>query len=123
MRLLAEANAAAALGEHILRLVTPSRTVMTGLVRFKTFAAGEFDRVSFLLDGKPVLTKRRPPYSVELDPFSVPPGLSIPSPISVTVGGGSAVPDPVAFTLTHSSRLAMPLVCGPVTNPRASIPA
>ncbi len=67
MRMLAEANAAAARGEHILRLVTPPRTVLTGLARFKTFVAGNFDKVSFFLDGKPILTKRRPPYSVELD--------------------------------------------------------
>ncbi len=67
MRLLAEANAAAARGERILRLVAPARLVLTGLVRFKTFAAGEFDKVSFFLDGKPLLTKKSPPYSVELD--------------------------------------------------------
>ena len=67
MRMLAEANAAAARGEHILRLVAPPRTVLTGLARFKTFVAGDFERVSFFLDGKPLLSKRRPPYSVELD--------------------------------------------------------
>ena len=67
MRMLAEANAAAARGEHILRLVAPPRTVLTGLARFKTFVAGNFDRVSFLLDGKTIMTKRRPPYSVEID--------------------------------------------------------
>ncbi len=72
MRLLAEANAAAARGEHILRLVVPPRTVLTGLARFKTFVAGDFDRVSFFLDGKPLLTKRRAPYSVELDLGSTP---------------------------------------------------
>lgn len=66
-RSLAEANAAAARGEHILRLVAPPRWVLTGLVRFKTFAAGHFDNVVFYLDGKPLLRKRRPPYSVELD--------------------------------------------------------
>ena len=67
MLLLAEANDAAARGERILRLVAPPHAVLTGLARFKTFVAGDFDRVSFLLDGKPILTKRRPPYSVELD--------------------------------------------------------
>ncbi len=67
MRLLAEANDAAARGEHILRLVAPARTVITGLARFKTFVSGDFDRVTFFLDGKPVLTKRAAPYSVELD--------------------------------------------------------
>ncbi len=67
MRQLAEANAAAARGETILRLVAPPHTVLTGLARFKTFVAGDFDRVTFSLDGRPILTKRRPPYSVELD--------------------------------------------------------
>ncbi|MEM7588473.1 MAG: VWA domain-containing protein, partial [Acidobacteriota bacterium] len=67
MRLLAEANEAAARGERILRLVAPQRLVLTGLQRFKTFSAGQFDRVSFFLDNKPILTKRSPPYSVELN--------------------------------------------------------
>ncbi len=67
MRLLAEANAAAARGEHILRLVAPQQLVLTGLLRIKTFSAGHFDKVSFFLDNKPLLTKRSPPYSVELD--------------------------------------------------------
>ncbi|MCP3958031.1 MAG: VWA domain-containing protein [bacterium] len=67
MRLLAEANAAAARGERILRLVPPHRLVLTGLVRFKTFHAGDFHRVKFFLDGKPILNKKTPPYSVELD--------------------------------------------------------
>ncbi len=39
-----------------------------GLVRFEAAAEGEGIRqVTFLLDGRPVLTKAQPPYSVELD--------------------------------------------------------
>jgi Ca-activated chloride channel family protein len=65
--LFVEADAAAARGEHLLRLVPPSHSVFTGLVRFDTVVSGNFDRVTFSIDDKPILSKRRPPYSVELD--------------------------------------------------------
>jgi len=65
--LFVEADAAAARGEHLLRLVPPSQLVFTGLVRFDTVVSGDFDRVTFFIDDKPLLSKRRPPYSVELD--------------------------------------------------------
>lgn len=65
--LLAEADAATARGEHVIRLLPPPETVLTGLVRFKTFTSGALEKVTFFLDDKPVLTKRRPPFTVELD--------------------------------------------------------
>ncbi len=37
------------------------------MVRFETVTAGEFEAVTFYLDGKPLMTKRRPPFSVELN--------------------------------------------------------
>jgi Ca-activated chloride channel family protein len=64
---LAEADAATARGERILRLLPPPGVVHTGMVRFKTLTVGDFGRVTFLLDGQPILTKNRPPFSVELD--------------------------------------------------------
>ena len=62
-----EADAAAARGEYLLRLVPPPQTVFTNLVRFDTVTAGDFEKVTFFIDDKPILSKRRPPYSVELD--------------------------------------------------------
>jgi len=50
-----------------LRLVEPPGDVLSGLVRFRAYAEGELDRVTFYLDGQRVLSKRSPPYSVELD--------------------------------------------------------
>ena len=67
-RLLAEANRAAAAGQRTLRLMPPPEgKVQIGLVRFHAIAVGEFDLVEFQLDGKPLMAKRNPPYSLELD--------------------------------------------------------
>jgi Ca-activated chloride channel homolog len=67
-RLLAEANAAISSGETTIKLIPPQGDLQTGMQRFDTLTTGAgIDRVTFALDGKPVLTKKRPPYSVELD--------------------------------------------------------
>ncbi|MEM7354742.1 MAG: VWA domain-containing protein, partial [Acidobacteriota bacterium] len=66
-RLLQEAHAAAAAGQHSLRLVPPPQALLAGLVRFEILAAGAFDHVRFFLDDRPLLSKRKPPYSVEID--------------------------------------------------------
>jgi VWFA-related protein len=66
-RLLAEANATLATGETTVKLVPPVGHLQTGMVRFDTLTTGEIDKVTFTLDGKPVLTKKAPPWSVELD--------------------------------------------------------
>lgn len=50
-----------------LRLVPPPGHVFAGKVRFNARADGDFDKVTFYLDGNPVFSKRSPPYSVELD--------------------------------------------------------
>ncbi|MEM1248217.1 MAG: VWA domain-containing protein [Acidobacteriota bacterium] len=50
-----------------LQLMSPSRGSIAGKVRFEARAGGDIDRVAFLLDGRQVLAKRRPPYSAELD--------------------------------------------------------
>jgi len=65
---LAEANAAAARGERLLRLVPPrNERLRIGMVRFSTHAIGDFDAVAFSLDGREILRKRRPPFGVELN--------------------------------------------------------
>jgi VWFA-related protein len=72
-RVLAEANAALRSGETTVKLVPPLGQLQTGMQRFDTLSTGAgIARVTFLLDGKPVLTKKAPPYSVELDLGKVP---------------------------------------------------
>lgn len=69
---LAEANAAAGdpllSDEQGIRVLPPPPGLLTGKVRLEAAVTGEgIARVSFLLDGKTVLTKAKPPYSVELN--------------------------------------------------------
>jgi VWFA-related protein len=65
---LAEANAALGSDEQTLRILPPPAGLLTNTVRLEAVATGEaISKVSFELDGKPVLTKGRPPYSVELN--------------------------------------------------------
>jgi len=72
-RILAEADAALRSGEMTVKLIPPAGELHSGQQRFDTLTTGPgIDRVTFVLDGKPVLTKRAPPYSVELDLGSVP---------------------------------------------------
>jgi VWFA-related protein len=72
-RILEEANRAIGTGETTLKIVPPHGDLQTGMVRFDTLSTGAvIDRVTFSLDGKPVLTKKKPPFSVELDLGSLP---------------------------------------------------
>jgi Ca-activated chloride channel homolog len=72
-RVLAEANAALRSGETTIRIVPPHGELQTGMQRFDTLITGpDIARVTFSLDGKPVLTKQAPPFSVELDLGTVP---------------------------------------------------
>jgi VWFA-related protein len=67
-RRLDEARQAAERGQTTIRILPPpEREVMVGALRVNTVSAGEFDKVAFFLDGKTLLTKRRPPFSVELN--------------------------------------------------------
>lgn len=72
-RLLEEANRAITTGETTLELVEPISEILTGYVRFDTLTTGpDIDKVEFALDGRPILVKKRAPYSVELDMGTVP---------------------------------------------------
>ena len=72
-RILAEANAAIASGETTLKIIPPRDGIQTGKLRVDTLAVGErIAKVEFALDGKQVLTKRTPPFSVELDMGNLP---------------------------------------------------
>lgn len=65
---LAEANAALSSGDQTIRILAPPPGLATGKLRIEAATTGDaIARVSFELDGKPVLTKGKPPYSVELD--------------------------------------------------------
>lgn len=71
--LFAEANAALSTLDNTIRLVRPRGDIQAGLVRFDTLITGSaIHSVKFHLDGRPLLTKNRPPYSVELDLGQVP---------------------------------------------------
>jgi VWFA-related protein len=71
-RILAEANAAISNGETTLKIVPPPGDLQSGMLRFDTLTTGDIAQVTFALDGKPVLTKKKPPFSVELDLGSLP---------------------------------------------------
>ena len=56
-----------------IRILEPAEGVLTGSVRFEALAQGEgIHKVGFLLDGKKLLTKTRPPYSIDVALGTVP---------------------------------------------------
>jgi len=64
----AEANRALGRGDHALRLLPPAEGLQVGVTRLEAAATGDgIARVRFHLDGRPMMSKSRPPYSVELD--------------------------------------------------------
>lgn len=71
-RILAEANAALSRGETTVKILPPHGELQTGMLRFDTLTTGPIDSVTFALDARDVLTKTKPPYSVELDLGSFP---------------------------------------------------
>ncbi len=65
---LAERQGALAAGDTAIELLAPPARLLTGRHRFEALAVGAaVARVRFELDGKPVLTKREPPWSAEVD--------------------------------------------------------
>ncbi|MCP4658979.1 MAG: VWA domain-containing protein [bacterium] len=72
-RILAEANAAISSGENTIKLVALRGEWQIGLVRINTMITGDdIHKVTFLLDDQPILTKKNPPYDVELHLGQVP---------------------------------------------------
>ncbi|MEA2692421.1 MAG: Ca-activated chloride channel [Acidobacteriota bacterium] len=62
-----EANSSLHAGDQTIRLLPPPEGLVTGKSRVEAVTTGEgIARVIFLLNGKPILSKARPPYSVEL---------------------------------------------------------
>jgi VWFA-related protein len=67
-RILAEARQASERGQSTIRLVPPPEgSVHIGLMRFSAVVTGDVQKVAFFLDGRQVMAKNRPPYSLELD--------------------------------------------------------
>jgi Ca-activated chloride channel family protein len=91
-RMLIEANAAISTGDTTLKLVAPFGELQTGMQRFDTLTTGvaNIAKVTFSIEGKAVLTKQRPPYSVELDLGA------LPRPRRLTATAFDAAGNPVA---------------------------
>jgi len=71
--LFQEANRAILTTDTSLALVEPYGDLQAGMLRVDTLTTGnEIDYVTFLLEGKPILTKRRQPFNVELDLGNMP---------------------------------------------------
>ncbi len=67
-RIFAEVEAAVAADRPLIRIIPPRTEILAGLQRFATLVTGRgISEVTFLLDGQPIMTKRRPPFEVELD--------------------------------------------------------
>lgn len=72
-RLLAESSAAVASGDVTIKILDPPVELISGLRRIETKITGQgIEQVTFTLDGKAILTKKKPPFSVELDLGSLP---------------------------------------------------
>ncbi|MEM6792815.1 MAG: VWA domain-containing protein [Acidobacteriota bacterium] len=72
-RVLREANATLRDGEASVQIGQLMGEWQTGLVRIEAMTLGDgIDNVTFSLDSRPILTKKVPPYSVELDLGDVP---------------------------------------------------
>ena len=91
-RMLIEANAAISTGDTTLKLVAPFGELQTGMQRFDTLTTGvaNIAKVTFAIEGKAVLTKQKPPYSVELDLGA------LPRPRRLTATAYDAANNPVA---------------------------
>jgi len=67
-QLLGEANATLTAGDHSIRLLPPPPQLTVGNVRIEARTKGDdIGRVRFLLNDRQVMSKRNPPYSVEID--------------------------------------------------------
>jgi Ca-activated chloride channel family protein len=100
-RLLAEAHAAIGSGENTIRLVAPRGELQTGMLRFDTLLTGHATyRVTFSLDGKPILTKNKPPYSVELDLGRLPRPRRLLA-VAFDAGGGQVASDEMVINAPY----------------------
>ena len=71
-RIYEEADAVLASDRPSIRLLRPSDKLVSGSTRFEARIEGQVSQVAFLLDGKKIYTRTRPPYAVTLDLGDVP---------------------------------------------------
>jgi len=71
-RLYEEADAALTASRPSVRLLRPADKLIAGSTRFEARADGAISQVAFLLDGRRIYTRTRPPYAVTLDLGDVP---------------------------------------------------
>jgi len=72
-RLLAEANAAISTGENTIKIIPPRGELQTGMLRIDTMTTGnDIKSVEFSMNNRSLMSKRRPPFSVELDLGTLP---------------------------------------------------
>ena len=65
---LLEANSSISTGDHTIRILSLPEVLTVGHIRVGAQVRGDgIDRVAFELNGRPVMRKSRPPYSVELN--------------------------------------------------------
>lgn len=65
---LAEANAVLAASDYTIKILPPPNGLLIGKLRVEARTAGEgIAKVTFMLDGRAVMSKTRPPYSLEID--------------------------------------------------------
>lgn len=71
-RLYEEADAALTADRPGVRLLRPADKLIAGNTRFEARVEGGISRVAFLVDGRKIYTRTRPPYAVTLDLGDVP---------------------------------------------------
>lgn len=71
-RLYQEADAALVSSRPGIRLLSPPDKLIAGSTRFEARVEGRITQVAFLLDGRRIYTRTRPPYAVTLDLGDVP---------------------------------------------------
>lgn len=67
-----EADAVLTADRPGIRLLRPSDKLVSGSTRFEARVDGQISQVAFLLDGRKIYTRTRPPYAVTLDLGDVP---------------------------------------------------
>ncbi len=81
--------------EQMLRLLPPPPGLITGKARMEAIAAGTgIAKVTFELDGKPILTKSKPPFSVELN-LGAQPRIHTLKALALDAGGAKVAEDQI----------------------------
>ena len=92
---VAQADTVLSTGDHVVKIQPLSDQLLTGRVRVEAQIRGEgIAKVGFVLNGRPVMSKTRPPYSLEIDLGHVP-RLHTLEAIAFDVGGQELARDKV----------------------------